>query len=116
MNEFLQAGAAFVTLLLLPFFGVLSLLGRRALPWLTSVLAAWIVVGAWALRAGAITNVPRDRQLRAYFVGALVGAAFLVLAWLRTRRRYARWITVALACATLAAFARALWLFARTYA
>lgn len=116
MESLVDLAIGFVTLLLLPLLGVLAMLRKRAIPWLVATLAIWILLGAWAVRSPLFADVPFERRVRTYWVGVALGTAFILIAWLRTRRRVARWVKLALGAFTLAAFARALWSFLHSYA
>ena len=116
MDHWFEAVVAFVTLLVLPFLGVLGLLKRRAQPWLLGTLAIWLVVGAVALSNDSWTGADRPRWVRIYALGLVLGLAFLTIEKLRRKRAVARWLKLVLAAITLAAFVRALMLFASAYA
>jgi peptidoglycan/LPS O-acetylase OafA/YrhL len=99
----------------MPFLGILGLLKRRAHPWLLGTLAAWTLAGAWLLLAGPVPPAERSRWTRAYFVGIVLGLLFLAIDKLRRKRAVARWLKIALALLTIAAFVKALMLFAAAY-
>jgi hypothetical protein len=75
----------------------------------------WTVLGGWFLLFAPIEVDNRSRWTRAYFVGLVLGAAFLAIERLRRKRAVARWLKVALACLTVAAFVKALMLFVSPY-
>ncbi len=111
-----EIATGFVTLLLLPLLGVVGLLQKRAIPFLAWTLAAWAAFGAWALLSEHTFAWSRERFLRGWLVGLALGAAFLLIAWLRTRPAVKPWIKVALSALTVAAFVRALFEFVQRYA
>ena len=105
----------FVTLLLLPLLGVIGLLQKRAIPLLAWTLGLWAAFGTWALLSEHTFAWSRERFLRGWLLGLGLGAAFLLIAWLRTRPAVKPWIKVSLSALTVAAFARALVEFVERY-
>jgi len=108
----------FLTLLLIPAIGVASLTRRRLTPLLSLIVAGWGAVGAWTLISSrpVVLGIPRARFLRLWVAGLILGFGFLLVARLRERRRTWRWIRLAMAVATLAAFARGVWIYLSSYA
>ncbi|HYN63245.1 MAG TPA: hypothetical protein VES36_01465 [Candidatus Limnocylindrales bacterium] len=109
---------AFLTLLLIPALGVANMTRKRLTPLLSLVVAAWGAVGAWVLISSrpVVLGIARPRFFKLWVAGLILGFGFLLVARLRERRKTWRWIKLALAAATLAAFARALWVYLHTYA
>ena len=116
MEGFTDAFSGFIALLLLPLLGVLSLLRKRAVPWLAATLLAWALLRSWILRRLPPEDPSRPRLAHAYWIGLALGFAFLAVAWIQRRRRVARWLRFTLATLTVAAFLRALWTYVATYA
>ncbi|MCC7013134.1 MAG: hypothetical protein IT454_11275 [Planctomycetes bacterium] len=116
MEPFEQAALGFVTLLLLPFLGVLGLLRKRALPWLGGATAAWALAGGVYGLGLAADDPSRAPFLRAWRVGLALGLAFFAVAWIVRRPRVARGLKWAFALSSIAVFARALYLYLHAYA
>jgi hypothetical protein len=108
----------FLTLLLIPALGVAGLTRKRLTPVLSLVVATWGAVGAWALISphAVVLGMARARFLKLWVVGLILGFGFLLVARLRERRRTWRWVKLAMAVATLAAFAKGLWAYLNAYA
>jgi hypothetical protein len=108
----------FLTLLLIPALGVANMTRKRLTPLLSLVVGAWGAVGAWVLISSrpVVLGISRPRFLKLWVAGLILGFGFLLVARLRERRKTWRWIKLAMAAATLAAFARALWVYLQTYA
>lgn len=111
-----QAAVGFVTLLLLPFLGVLGLFRKRALPWLAAFTVLWGVLGWIALGALDPHDAARAQWFRAWRIGLALGAAFFAVAWVARRPRIARTLKFAFAITSLVVFLRALYLFVNAYA
>lgn len=116
MEPLQQAAAGFVTLLLLPFLGLLGLLRKRALPWLGGFTALWGCAGWLYLRTLASADPARAPLFRAWRVGFALGAAFFVVAWIVRRPRIARGLKLAFAATSVLVFLRALYLYVHSYA
>ena len=86
--------------------------GRPLLAW---TLGLWAAFGTWALLSEHTFAWSRERFLRGWLLGLGLGAAFLLIAWLRTRPAMKPWIKVSLSALTVAAFARALVEFVERY-
>ena len=108
----------FLTLLLIPAIGVANLTRKRLTPLLSLVVGAWGAVGAWALVSSrlVVLGIPRARFLKLWVAGLILGFGFLLVARLKERRKTWRWIKLAMAAATIAAFAKGLWTYLNTYA
>lgn len=108
----------FLTLLLIPALGVANMTRKRLTPLLSLVVAAWGAVGAWALVSSqpVVLGIARPRFLKLWIAGLILGFGFLLVARLRERRKTWRWIKLAMAAATVAAFAKGLWTYLSTYA
>jgi hypothetical protein len=106
----------FVGFLLLPTLGVIGLLDRRAIPVLRWTLFAWVVLGGLGLATGHTLSWSQGRFLRLWALGIGLGAAFLAIAVARRDRRVRPWLRAALALLTLAAFARALFVYLERHA
>jgi hypothetical protein len=105
----------FVTLLVFPLLGVLALFKRRASPMLWTAVGLWIVAGGLMLLLGRPAQAASAGFVRGWVVGTLLGCGFVAVDWLRTRRRVARWLQLAVALLTLAAFAKAVHDFLERY-
>lgn len=103
-----QAIFGFVTLLVFPLLGILALLKKRASPLLWTAVISWTVLGAIALALPWHPDVTREEFTHAWLVGCALGAAFLAVDWLRTRRRVAKWLKITIGLITIAVFATAL--------
>lgn len=108
MPEIPSALIDFVSLLLFPFLGILGLLKRRAIGYLVAAVATWLVVGGVCLWSGWLLGLTEHRFLRSWLIGLALGAAFLAVVWLKSKRRVARWLKVTMAVITVAVFLRAL--------
>lgn len=111
-----QAILGFFTLLLLPFLGVMSLLKRRAVPWLAWFALCW-GAGGWLYLRSLTQDTPEREPLeRAWRVGAALAGAFLVTAWVVGRPRVARGLKLLFAVLAVLTFLRALYLYVNAYA
>mgnify|MGYP001455944038 CR=1 FL=1 len=110
-----ELASGFVSLLLLPTLGVLGLMHRRAIPVLAWTLVAWLVLGAFGLWTERTLAWSRERFLRVWLLGLVLGAAFLLIAMLKQDRRVKPWIRLVLALVTMAVFARSLLDFVARY-
>lgn len=106
----------FVTLLVFPLLGMLSMLKKRASPTLWTAVLLWIALGAVGQLVSWPPSVDRTRLIHDWLVGCALGAAFLVVDWLRTRRRVARWLRISIGLVTVAVFVKALHDFLTRYA
>ena len=108
----------FLTLLLIPALGVANMTRKRLTPLLSLVVGVWGAVGAWALVSSqpVVLGIARPRFLKLWVAGLILGFGFLLVARLRERRKTWRWIKLAMAVATIAAFAKGLWTYLSTYA
>ncbi len=111
-----EVGGGFVALLLLPTLAVIGLMNRRAIPVLGWTLAAWFVFGVIALYTHNTLVWSQNRFLRVWVLGIGLGAAFLLIAVLRNKRKIKPWVRIGLALITIAVFVRALVAFFQRYA
>lgn len=111
-----QAIVGFVTLLLLPFLGVLGLFAKRATKVLGLATVAWGLGGWVYLRSLSPLDPAYSPTFRAWRVGLLLGAAFFAVAWLARRPRVARGLKIAFAVTSVVVFLKALHLYLHSYA
>jgi hypothetical protein len=110
----------FLSVLALPFLGVLALMRRRATPWFLALLGAWLLLGlalalGWLAPLGWGAGASRP-WIGGWSIGLALCGCFLALAWLRERRRLGRYLELGLALLSIAAFVRALALYVQRYA
>jgi hypothetical protein len=110
----------FVSLLLLPVLGVLSLTKRRLSPWLAYAALGWAALGLVALASGPPAwllgvDGPRTFWMR-WAVGLFLLVAIQWVARLRERKQSRRWIQLGLAVLAILTFARGLWAFLNRFA
>lgn len=110
----------FLSLLLLPVIGVLSLTKRKLSPALVALAAVWLALGALALIAGVpqwVVGPAGQPQFWArWSIGMFLLLAIVLVAKLRERKKYRRWIEFALALLALLTFARGLFVFLEQFA
>lgn len=110
-----QAIVGFVTLLLLPFLGVLGLFAKSATKVLGLATVAW-GLGGWAyLESLSPLDPGYSPAVRAWRVGLLLSAAFFAVAWLARRPRVARGIKLAFAVTSVLVFIKALHMYLHSY-
>ncbi len=98
----------FVTLLLFPLLGVLALFKQRASTLLWTAVGLWISIGGLSLFLQWPASAQGSGFLHGYLIGTLLGLGFLLVDWLRRRRKVAKWLKLGIALLTLAAFGKAL--------
>ena len=103
-----QAIFGFVTLLVFPLLGLLAMLKKRASPLLWTTVILWFALGGLALWIAWYPGLTREEFKHDWLIGCALGAAFLAVDWLRTRRKIAKWLKVTIGVITIAVFAKAL--------
>jgi hypothetical protein len=94
---------------------VLALLRRRASLYLVGAALVWTLGGALILWWGFAPGLASPRLERSWLVGVALGAAFLLVHWLRQQPKVSRWLKLSMALLTFFVFAKALWDFWRRY-
>ena len=110
-----DAAFGFVTLLVFPLLGVLAMFKRRASPMLWAAVGLWVGGGGLMMLLGWPAAARGESFVHGYVVGTLLGFGFVVVDWLRTRRKVARWLKIVIGVLTLAAFVKALHDFLQRY-
>jgi hypothetical protein len=103
-----QALFDFVTLLVFPLLGILTLLKKRASPLLLGVVLSWLVLGACALIRHWHAGLTRARFTHHWLVGLALGIGFLAVDRLRRRKQISNWLKLVITTITVLVFARAL--------